>query len=171
MLTYEFVVILYPAGYCRKRAGILQGKEGISRSMKTSEQAITSDRIGMWLSGVCLVHCVATPFLVALSPALAHFLPGDETVHRFLSVGILLIGSLAFVKGWRRHRRISVLVLLLLGMSIIITTAFCGGLFPSHLAETAVTIIGSSFLVFAHYRNNTFCGRCEECEHVPRSEA
>ena len=138
--------------------------------MKTAEQVLTTDRVGMLLSGVCMVHCVATPFLLAASPALAHFLPGDEIVHRLLSVGIVAAGAIAFVNGYRKHRRPSVLYLLLIGMSIILTTAFFGDLFPSHTVETCVTVFGSSFLVAAHYRNYTFCGQCDACEHVPMSD-
>ncbi|HMG01775.1 MAG TPA: MerC domain-containing protein, partial [Edaphobacter sp.] len=55
-----------------------------------------ADLAGATASGICLVHCLLTPFLISLFPGLVPYLPGDAWFHRALAAGILLLGGAAF---------------------------------------------------------------------------
>jgi uncharacterized membrane protein YfcA len=121
------------------------------------------DRIGVFASAACFVHCLATPILLSLSSVTVHFLPSEESTHRVLAVSIAFVGAIAILTGYRRHRRPSVLVFLSAGLVLIFAGAFFGNYLPSHWIEVLITLLGSSCLIAAHRKNHTFCRNCKQC--------
>jgi hypothetical protein len=77
------------------------------------------DQIGVWASTLCVIHCVLTPVLLSLSAVSAHFLPSEERTHRTLAVAIAALGTIALVKGYRKHRSWRVLALMAVGLVFI----------------------------------------------------
>ena len=58
------------------------------------------DRAAMWLSGLCLVHCLALPFAMLLAPTLSHWVEATETTTHWILFGIAIpISLVAFVQG------------------------------------------------------------------------
>ncbi len=127
--------------------------------------AFPVDRIGIWTSTACVIHCLVTPFLLSFSAVSAHFLPSEEKTHRTLAVAIAALGAIALVRGFRRHRSLRVLALMALGLLFIFGGAYWGDRLPSHAAEVLVTMIGSGFMISAHRMNHTFCRDCD-CSHT-----
>jgi hypothetical protein len=126
--------------------------------------AFPADQIGIWTSTLCVIHCLLTPVLLSLSAVSAHFLPSEEKTHRTLAVVIAMLGAIALVKGYRKHRSSRVLVLMVVGLAFIFTGAYWGDRLPSHTAEVVVTLLGSGFMIAAHRTNHTFCCDCS-CSH------
>lgn len=118
------------------------------------------DRVGIWASGLCVVHCILTPVLISLSAVLAHVLPSDEHVHRPLALILALIGAIALVRGYRAHRQTSVIYLMAGGLALIFTGAFVGDHLGGHWAEVGVTLLGSVLMIASHRMNHTFCRDC-----------
>jgi hypothetical protein len=112
-----------------------------------------------------MVHCILTPVLLALAPGIAHYIPGDESVHRVLALFVLSIGGLALVRGYRLHRRTIVVLGFLAGVALVVTGAIAGDLLGSHAAEICVTVAGSSMMVASHWKNRAFCHACRKCTH------
>ncbi len=109
------------------------------------------DRWAMWLSAACVVHCLATTFLVvALSTAGG--LLGSPLVHEIGLVLAIGLGAIAFVRGVRRHRRALPLVLGASGLSLM-ASALVVSHGAHHLMESALTIVGVSVLALAHLFN------------------
>src|SRR5438105_7207533 len=125
-----------------------------------SQPAVWADRVGIWASALCVVHCLLTPVLLSLSAVFVHFLPSEEWVHRSLALVIAFVGAIALVRGFRAHRRASVICLMVCGLACIFFAAFKGDLLPGHLAEVAVTFLGSLLMISAHRLNHTFCKDC-----------
>jgi uncharacterized membrane protein YfcA len=121
------------------------------------------DRVGIFASAACFVHCLVTPVVVSLMAVYAHFLPSEEHTHRVMAIVVTLLGALALATGYRRHKRRSVLALMALGLTLIFAGAFFGDRLPSHWCEIFITLAGSSCMIAAHRRNHTFCSRCENC--------
>ena len=132
-------------------------------SARESAWAGAMDRIGVFASAACFVHCLATPIFLSLSSVSVHFLPSEESMHRVLAVSIAIVGAIAILTGYRRHRRPSVLVLLSAGLVFIFAGAFFGNYLPSHWIEVLITLSGSSCLIAAHRKNHTFCRNCKQC--------
>lgn len=121
---------------------------------------ILADRLGIWASALCVVHCLLVPVLFSLSIVSAHLLPSEECTHRTLAMLITLLGAIALIRGLRKHRRWRVLFLMLTGLICLIGTAWFGERFGSHPREVFVTLIGSGFMIAAHRMNHTFCRDC-----------
>jgi peptidoglycan/LPS O-acetylase OafA/YrhL len=133
--------------------------------MRESGWTEAVDRIGIFVSAACLLHCLATPIVLSLLAVYAHFLPSEERTHRILALFITILGVTALLTGYRRHKRPSVLVLMTAGLLFILAGAFFGDRLPSHWDEVAITLAGSSCLIAAHRINHTFCRSCAECCH------
>jgi hypothetical protein len=127
------------------------------------ESTLGWDTIGVGASSLCVIHCIATPILLAFSPALADFLPGTETVHRTLAYLLTAVGLFAFRSGYNVHGRKYVLLLLLAGIVGITVGAYGGFWLPSPLWEHGITFAGSGFLITAHSINRTLCRKCQKC--------
>lgn len=106
------------------------------------------DRVGMILSALCLLHCVAGIVLVAGLGLGATFLL-DPAIHK---VGLLLatlVAGVAIGFGAVRHRRAGPFVVAMTGLS------FMGGaLAVGHGAQEAIfTMIGVGLVAAGHLLN------------------
>jgi uncharacterized membrane protein YfcA len=128
-------------------------------SIDTSRQ--WADRLGVWTSGLCVIHCVLTPVLLSSSAVLAHFLPAEERVHRTLALLVAFFGAIALLIGVRKHGRRRILIFMGSGLSCIVAAAWFGDRLPSHTYEVAITMMGSALMITAHRLNHTFCKSCE----------
>ena len=128
------------------------------------------DRLGIWASALCVVHCIFTPVLLSFSVVLAHLLPGDEQVHRWLAALVACFGAIALIRGYRRHGEVSVLVMMAAGLCCIFGTAWFGDDLPSHIWEVGITMVGSVLMIAAHRGNHRSCRACERpcCAELKR---
>jgi hypothetical protein len=131
--------------------------------------SVSSDTFGVTASGACMLHCGLSPLLLLIAPGLAHYLPGDEAVHRILAVLVLSFGAVALVRGYRLHRKLIVLFGFLAEALLVLTGAIAGELLRSHFAEVCVTLAGSASMVASHWKNRAFCSACGNCEHVSKN--
>ncbi len=117
------------------------------------------DRIGIWLSGICMVHCVITPIILVLLPMMTFV--RSEWVHLVLACVLPLVAFAAFLPGYRRHQDKLVIALGLIGLSLIIFAAFDPLKILNLITEGLVTSIGSIALISGHLRNR----RLNHCDH------
>ncbi|MXO65607.1 MerC domain-containing protein [Altericroceibacterium endophyticum] len=106
------------------------------------------DRAGMWLSGLCAVHCVLGVVLVAVL-GLGGGVLMDPSIHRFGLAMAAVIAGLAIGIGMVRHRRPGPLLIATAGL------LFMGGaLVVGHGVEEAVmTVIGVALVAWGHLSN------------------
>jgi hypothetical protein len=122
---------------------------------------ISAERLGIWASTLCILHCIVAPVVLSLSVVSAHFLPSEEWTHRTFALVIAMLGVLALIKGFRIHRRIRVLIFMSVGLTSIFAGSYWGDRLPSHGAEIFVMFAGSCFMIVAHRLNHTFCNDCK----------
>ena len=138
---------------------LLTDREG-SRDGQRPEIRVLADRLGIWASGLCFVHCLLAPVVISFSAVTAHLLPSEEKTHRFLAIVVTLLACAAILNGFRKHRRGLVLFCALSGLACIGGTAWWGDRLHSHLLEMLITLTGSAFMIAAHRLNHTFCQNC-----------
>jgi hypothetical protein len=138
-------------------------KEATPMSQIQISATRVADRLGVFASVTCFVHCLATPILLSASAVYAHFLPSEEHTHRVLAIAVTLIGVFAIGMGYRKHKQRSILGAAVLGVSLIFIGAYVGDRLPSHWMEVSITVAGSCCMIAAHRLNHTFCGRCNQC--------
>lgn len=109
------------------------------------------DRIAVFLSSLCLLHCLALPFALLLGPLLGDWLQSSETqVHWLLLALALPVSAIALWRGFLKHHSQLTLGLGSIGLLLM----FVG---VSHLIgeqwEVILTVTGVSALLVAHVRN------------------
>ena len=101
-------------------------------------------------SVLCLVHCLALPFLLAALPALASILPVSERFHLWVLAFAVPAATAALWCGWKRHNAVAPLLIGAAGLLLLATGAT---VFGETRWETPITVTGSLTLAFAHVRN------------------
>ena len=109
------------------------------------------DRFAIFLSGLCLLHCLALPFAALFGSAIGGWLVDTETgVHWLLLALAIPVSLWALIRGYRAHAQPLNLVLGITGLVIM----FLG---VSHWLgeryEVALTVVGVIAVMVAHIRN------------------
>jgi len=106
------------------------------------------DITSMGLSGLCVVHCLALPFLVAALPFLSVFTRNDW-VHQVLVLIAAPLTGLAFwrAKAWTRPE---IAVLMIVGLLLLALAAFVPEL---EAYEVVISVFGALSLAVAHLMN------------------
>jgi len=100
------------------------------------------DKLGIWTSVICLIHCLVFPLLATTFPL---FLNLDEKVELFLIGMALLIGAISFMDNVIKHKYYLSLILFISGFLSILGSVI-------HESET-LHLIGLFVLISAHYLN------------------
>lgn len=109
------------------------------------------DKLGICASTLCLIHCLATPILILFFPAIEDLLgTSAEHFHTALAVIVVSLVLIAVYPQCRRHGHKDIVAIALIGVGFIIGSLFI----ENHpLAHHSTTIIGSIFLIIAHFKN------------------
>jgi hypothetical protein len=120
------------------------------------------DLIAAALSGLCVVHCLATPVLLALgSSGLLLGALSSEWFHYLMLLPISVLLAWSLPGGWCVHKRKAPFVLGLAGF-LVLTAA----LFAPHDAGTALSVSGGLLLISAHLYNRKLVFRFKELSHA-----
>ena len=106
------------------------------------------DRVGILLSGLCLLHCLAGLLLVTGLGLGGQVLFAPE-IHR-IGLGLAIaVGSVTLAMGVIRHRDPVPLQVGAAGIGLMTVALFVGHGVP----EAVLTILGVALLAWAHLRN------------------
>jgi hypothetical protein len=106
-------------------------------------------RFGIGLSALCLVHCLALPWLLAGLPvvmlaAVPEALRESEWLHAALIMPVLLVSGPVLLRGTPAKWQI--------GLVLTAFASLIGGLLiGSETGEQALTVIGAALLMAAHW--------------------
>jgi hypothetical protein len=117
----------------------------------SSRQRALFDKIAVGLSGLCLLHCLLLPFVVAILPFLGQF--DDNHLHAEMLIFVVPVSVIALFVGFRRHGQINVILSGAAGLTILATGAFVIHDLYGPMADRLTTVAGSIVLAFTHYRN------------------
>jgi hypothetical protein len=120
----------------------------------SSDQVGILDNAAVALSGLCLLHCLTLPVLVAVIPFLSQF--GEGHFHVQMLLVVLPVSTIALSLGFRRHRVKRVVAWGFFGMVLLVLGATVVHGSFGLIADRAVTICAALILAFAHYFNNRF---------------
>ena len=109
------------------------------------------DQAAIWLSGLCLIHCLAVPVAFLLAPSVSAWLDTTETQTHWLLFGLALpISAIALGRNHRRKPNLMTvslgsvgLLLMLLGVTHLL----------GHELEIFLTAVGAIMVMLAHLRN------------------
>lgn len=109
------------------------------------------DRLAVWTSVACAIHCALTPLLLPLLPYAVGGIVGAGTEHVFRGVALVL-GILSLGHSYRAvHRRWLPLGLFVAGMALLFAASLQASAHPGR--EVFLVIVGASAIVAAHIIN------------------
>jgi hypothetical protein len=113
------------------------------------------DRLGIWISGLCAVHCLAIPLL----PLVAASVFGEVWFERMILSLSLFIGSIALLSGAiKYHGKYYPLALLATGGLIYWNKGLLGDSF-----EPITITVGAFLIILGHGINMRLCRKCRCC--------
>ena len=122
------------------------------------------DRASIGLSFICVLHCFATPILLAFAPSLLALPVADEKFHAVLIFLILPASIVALTLGCRRHGDMSVFYWGCSGLIVLLGTLLLGHNLLGDSGEKIMTVFGSGLVVVGHVLNFRSC-RTSACQH------
>ena len=122
------------------------------------------DRASIGLSVICVLHCFATPILLAFAPSLLALPVADEKFHAVLIFMILPASLVALTLGCRRHGDMSVVYWGCGGLVVLLGTLVLGHDLLGDAGEKIMTVFGSGLVVIGHTLNFRAC-RASICQH------
>ncbi len=109
---------------------------------------LDKDYLGVFVSGLCLIHCIAGPLLLAFgATSIGLTLFEDERIHLFLVVPIFFLAVWSIPKGTKAHHH---------PLPAIAGTAGIICLFAGLMLEELeliLTVTATVLLIFAHLSN------------------
>ena len=111
------------------------------------------DRVAIALSTICIVHCLAMPFVIALLPVTALVVGGDGHFHSLMLWFVVPTSILGFGLGLRVHRRVEIVVFGALAIATLAAAALWGHSAWDPSVEVVVNVAASVGLAAAHWRN------------------
>jgi hypothetical protein len=119
-----------------------------------------SDRKGMLVAGLCFVHCVAGPALLAFA-GLSSAIGISEKIEPVFLLSSIVFGAAALIPAYRKkHRRRSCLVLFGCGIAFLVLR---GRVLSGPALEYAATGVGAALIIGGHALNLRFSRQCPCC--------
>lgn len=139
---------------------------------------LPTDKVGMALSFLCLIHCLIGPFLLIAIPGLKVSL--DHEVFHWIMLGLVIpVACFSFIRSYKSHNikfplKLGSVGILFLLVGVIVPEIYGhdhvlhdgdSDHFGEHLnvetLETVFTVIGGLILAYAHYFNFRQC-QCKD---------
>jgi uncharacterized membrane protein HdeD (DUF308 family) len=123
------------------------------------------DKIGIYASLLCAIHCAIMPLIVVILPILTISLFVTETVEWLLLISAFIVGISSLCLGFKKHKSKKVFPLLSAGFILILI----GKIYHNHnfLYQfnylNLIMILGGILITFSHYINNKLCNSCKKC--------
>jgi hypothetical protein len=108
----------------------------------------TLNKVGFWLSALCVIHCLAMPFIITALPFLSSNLISEQTEKLLIGISAVL-AIILLRKDFRNHQNISPFIFL----AIALCFNFIGIFWAKGTLETVFNVIGGLLTATAYYSN------------------
>ncbi len=110
------------------------------------------DGISIWLSSICLIHCLTLPLITISIPLFGKYMEGH--FHSLMLFIVIPVSIVALTKGYQNHKNIIIVIFGLFGGIGVILGATYIHYMSNYSSDTLITISGSMVLALAHFFNN-----------------
>ena len=119
---------------------------------KSNNKTKKLDNISIYISGLCLIHCLAFPIFTVSIPIFGFF--AESHFHEILIFFIIPISTFALYRGFKTHKSGQIISLGIIGAIFIFLGATILHNETNSIYELIITVIGSLLLAIAHFNNN-----------------
>lgn len=135
-------------------------------------------RFSYALSSLCLLHCLAMPFVIVLLPAISQFM--SETVENILILAIIPVSLITFLPTWIKHKNNRLAGMFISGLAFILLSRYRihhyheaalsdilanSEILLATISRTGLMIAGVSLLAYSTYKNNKHTHVCSNPHH------
>ncbi|GEM_PF-548330 len=130
-------------------------------------------KLSIFLSSLCVIHCLATPFVLLLLPALSTLF--SETIEIVLVLSVVPLSMAGFLPTWLRHKNNRLMILYVLSIGMILFSQFVlhvshdhaehGSISIMNWVRTGVTFSGALLLAWVVFNNNRHTHYCTHPHH------
>ncbi len=118
------------------------------------------DKLGVWITSLCALHCLALPLLLPIAPLIASSFFADAWFELAILSFSVVIGFAALFIGFHQyHRQLYPIYSLVAGALIYWNKDVFG-----HDFEPLTIAIGAILIIGAHLLNLRLCRRCKGCK-------
>ena len=110
------------------------------------------DNLSIWLSGICMMHCLALPLITISVPLISEIF--NTHYHEIMLFIVIPISSIALFKGFKYHRKAQIVFTGFFGAFLIIIGATVIHDRYDGFTESLFTITGSLLLALTHFINS-----------------
>ncbi len=142
------------------------------------------DKVGVYASLLCAVHCIAMPMLLTILPLLGLSVLLDSTLEKFFVLFFVVLAIFNTCWGYKDHKKNRVLFLSLFGSALLIIANFFfshshghsheghfhGDHFHGEVARAqdssvnlTILVVGAIMVASGHLLNRYFCKQCKDC--------
>tara|TARA_B100000674_G_scaffold110022_1_gene81357 strand:- start:6056 stop:6460 length:405 start_codon:yes stop_codon:yes gene_type:complete len=130
---------------------------------------LLTDKLAMSLSAVCVLHCLFMPSFLIISSWYAAFSINNEFVHYAILLAAVPVSTYALIKGYFNHDKLSYFVVGVIGL-VSLTAAVLTASIIGEIGEKLITVFGSVFVIYAHFKNHQICKELDcDCHEVEAS--
>ena len=112
-----------------------------------------ADRFGFAASMLCAIHCAALPVVLALLPSFGIGVWLGEGFEQAFVLFATLLGMFTMAWGYRRHRAVRALWLLLPGLAVLWVGVLYAPLHETLVAHAVAMTLGGTLVGLAHLAN------------------
>jgi hypothetical protein len=91
-------------------------------STMVPKRRIDPDRLGVMASVLCAIHCAVTPLILLFAPAFGQIWAHPAS-HWIVALLVVPLAAVTMAQGFRKHRRISVMVAGIAGVTLVVAGA------------------------------------------------
>lgn len=139
------------------------------------------NKLGIYASLACAIHCAAFPFLLVFMPSFAEWLHLDTTMEAALLAGVVLIAGVAMLRAFPAHRKIQPAMIATLGVVFLLTGLLTHTGHHAHDAHeatgihwnlhTSCMVLGGVCLFLGQFWNARLLSRCPNLMKSPLKTA
>lgn len=110
---------------------------------QASSREVEGDRIGVFASVLCAIHCAVTPLLFLFAPAFGEIWAHPAS-HWIVALFVVPLALVMVLRGFKIHRKRWIVVVGLLGMTLVIVGAIIPYLPESEQASGGAPVVEDS---------------------------
>ena len=118
---------------------------------------LNTDKIAIGLSTACVIHCFFAPAVIVASYSFSTFTVESELIHYLILLLAIPISSIALMLGYKNHKTLNYLMVGFFGILLLISAVVFFEPYFGKIGEQVVTLIGSTLVISAHFRNHQVC--------------
>ena len=122
---------------------------------------LTTDKLAFSVSLVCVLHCFFVPSFIILSSGVFPLALDNEVVHKLIVLIAVPLSIFSLYLGHINHKTISFFPPAIFGLTLLITAVALGEATLGEFGEKGLTLLGSIFVAFAHYKNHQACKKID----------